>query len=167
MSRTICSFVLVFLLVAVVGNTVKGQEFRSFDDVNASGTSYNIFAKEGEATVEILVLGSLAGSGIYVVGADVELDELMALMGGTLFAEASDTETTVTVRLFREKAGKRELIYESKMEDMLTSPGLYPSLQDEDLVTVESVTKVRRRVTIFEAVGLLSTIATLVTVITR
>ena len=93
--------ICTYALVCSITPLVQAQEFKRFDNINAEGVSYHIFAKQGEATVQILVLGSM-GSGIYEVGVGTELDQLLALLGGTTLATSTGSETRVTVRLFRE-----------------------------------------------------------------
>jgi len=111
--------------------------------VTASGVSYHEFAKAGEATVEVLVMGS-GGSGIYILGVGTTLDQLLALIGGVPMTSTSNTQTRVTLRLFREEAGTRRLVYEAELTRLLTEPSAYPALQDGDVFTVEVESRVRR-----------------------
>lgn len=130
----ICAYTLVCFLTPLA----QAQEFKRFDELTAQGVSHYIFAKQGEATVQVLVLGS-ARPGIYELGVGVKLDQLLALTGGTPLVTNTGTETRVTVRLFRgEGSGQRDLVYEAPFERMLTEPGSYPTLQGGDVLTIET-----------------------------
>ena len=48
-------------------------------------------------------------------------------------ARTETSKTSVTVRLFREGGGRRDLVYEVSLERMLAEPDLYPPLQDGDV----------------------------------
>ena len=161
--NSICLFIVFILCMS----PVSAQEFKRLEDINSTGTAYNIFAKEGEATLQVLVLGNLGASGIYEIGANIELDQLLALSGATLPQNTSGVTTNVTVRLFREGAGRRELVYEAPMDQMLSEPGLYPSLQDGDLLTIDAVTRERNRITFLEGIRIVGAVAALITLFER
>lgn len=144
--RIVLASVLVGLMVP---SAYAQQQFGGISNKITQGTSYHIFADPGEATVEVLVLGG-SGQGIYIVGAGTRLDQLLALTGGVAIGSAApDTRTRANVRLYRQEAGQRTLVYENSLEDMLAEPGLYPSLQDGDVFAIEVISK--RRVRIREA----------------
>ncbi|HMB93799.1 MAG TPA: hypothetical protein VKP65_23300 [Rhodothermales bacterium] len=128
------------LLVAL---PVQAQELGRLGDVQATGTSYHVFARPGEATVQVLVVGS--SGGIYELGADTRLDEFLALIGGApgFGSSSSARKVKVTIQLYREQEGRRTLVYEAPMEQMVTEPGQYPRLQEGDVFVVEIVEKNR------------------------
>lgn len=134
---------LLVAMAMLIAWPIQAQEFGRVGDVEAVGTSYHVFTRPGEATVQVLVLG--AGGGIYEVAADTEIDEFLALMGGVpSFGVRSDkNRIEVTIRLYRGQEGARTLIYEAPIEEMLTNPGQYPELRDEDVFVVETVEKSR------------------------
>ena len=152
--------VFSFLLI-VSAISVQAQDFKRLEDINSTGTSYNIFAKEGEATFQVLVISDLGNSGIYEIGGDVELDQLLALMGVQTPESSNETSTKITVRLFREGAGRRELVYEASLEEMLTEPGQYPPLREDDLVAIETITRTRQPIDFIEGVRLVSSLASI------
>ena len=132
--------------------------------VEQSGTSYHAFVRPGEVTVEVLVLG--AGSdGLYEVGLDTRLDQLLALSGGALMTKEAQDETTI--RLFRQEGGQRTLIYESSLERMLLEPGQYPALQDGDVFVVERPEEDSGGFTWRDGISLVSSIASLTLIILR
>ncbi|MDX1546413.1 MAG: hypothetical protein R3247_05465 [Rhodothermales bacterium] len=119
---------------------VQAQEFKRLEELVAMGVSHHVFARQGEPTIQVLVLGSVGAPGVYEIGTGVELDQLLALSGGMSFESTEGSVTRVTIRLFREGSGQRSLVYEAPMERLLAEPGLYPLLQEGDVLTVEAVT---------------------------
>lgn len=147
-----CSFAL---LPAVSHAQVLGNPM----DVTTSGTSYRVFAQPGEPTVQILVLGESA-TGMYVVGSDTDLVELLALTGtGATMGSTADVVRRVTVRLMREQGGQRMVVYEQEFDDFLSEPASYPRLQDGDIFTVE--VEQRRRATFREVLDWTSRLASI------
>lgn len=139
------SVICCLLAAAVAVSEGRAQEFGRVGDIETRGTSYYVFARPGDATVQVLVMG--LGGGIYEISNGTRLDELLALVGG-----ASDTNIgqrterqvrTTTVRLYRMQGPQRVLIYEAPLQEMLLEPGTYPTLQDEDLFIVETLDETR------------------------
>src|SRR5690606_41312510 len=63
-----------------------------------------LFTHAGEPTIEVMVLGSDGADGIYGVGVDTELDQLLALAGGAaLGSRPRSTRRSVTIRLRSEE----------------------------------------------------------------
>ena len=120
-----------------------GQTFGRVGEIEARGTAYHVYARPGDATVQILVMG-LAG-GIYEVTDGTRLDELLALVGGAAGPEIGVQTPTVTrqttVRLYRGSEGNRSLIYAAPLEQVLLEPHEHPRLLDGDLFLIETVTR--------------------------
>ena len=134
------------LLVFAASMSARAQEFGRIDNLINTGTAYFAFAQPGEATVQVIVLGSVAAPGVYEIGISVDLGQLLALAGGPPLTETTGTTQSTsetTVRLFRESTGRRDLVYEAPLELLLTEPDLYPSLQDGDVFTIETVTRTK------------------------
>lgn len=123
------------------GTYGSGAYADPFGAVNASGAAYYQFSQPGEATVEVMVMNSLGNSGIFRIGRDLKLDELLLLTGSRPVTAQTGEKTRTTVQLFRHEGGRRTLIYEKRMEELLQEPGLAPGLQDGDVFVVESVVK--------------------------
>lgn len=148
-----------------VSSSAAAQFVASPQEVAATGTAYRVFVRPGEPIIRVQVLGDV-GSGIYDIGAATTISELIALAGGVPLSDASPTVTrTVTVRLFREHAGRRDLVYEATVADMIQQPGRYPVLQDGDVITVE--TQVRQRFNWREATSIVSAVASLTLLVLR
>lgn len=158
------------MLTLSMGSPVQAQDFAGISTRLTTGTSYHIFAKEGEATLQVLVLGSVGSPGVYEVGVATDLGQLLALTGGPPLESTTGSvrrSSEVTVRLFREEAGRRNLVYEAALERMLVEPGLYPALQDGDVFAVERITVERQRFGWREGLSLLSGLASLGLLIER
>jgi len=107
---------------------VKAQEFGRIGTYTITNTSYHAFARPGEATIQVLVLGSV-NAGIYEVGVGTDLGELLALTGTAIPERTKGEKRTLTIRLYREVDGIRNLIYEAPIQQMLNEPKNYPDLQ--------------------------------------
>jgi hypothetical protein len=125
----------------------------------AGGTAYYTFARPGQNTIEVLVLGG-GQSGIYEIGEDVNLGQLMALSGG---GGGGGRRTKVTIHHFRLKDGKREKILKEELGDF-AERSQYPSLQDGDVVRIETNQKLNWRDGLRIATTALSLTLTILTI---
>jgi len=105
--------------------------------VEAGGTAYYTFARPGQNTIEVIVLGG-GQSGIYRVGEDIDMGQLIALAGGGGSGGGGRRgRRKVTVHHFRLENGGRSKILEEDLEDF-AERSQYPSLQDGDVVRIET-----------------------------
>ena len=109
--------------------------------------------------MEILVLGNTA-SGLYVIGLETDMVELLALSGASTGVTNWREHRTVLIQLFRGPSNNRQLIAEARMQDVIAQPTLIPPLQDGDVVHIE--TQTRQRLTFMQIVRNISSVATLV-----
>ena len=124
----------------------------------AGGTAYYTFARPGQNTIEVLVLGGQAG--IYEIGEDINLGQLMALSGG---GGQGGNRTRVKIHLFRLENGERRKILEEEIGDF-ASRAQYPSLQDGDVVRVETRERLNWRDILQVSTSVISLAITLLTV---
>ena len=128
--HSVTGLVLCLMLIAGptwaqnIGGTAGGRQ--------AGGTAYYTFARPGQNTIEVLVLGGQ--SGIYEIGEDINLGQLMALSGG---GGRGGRRTKVKIHLFRLENGRRTKVLEEKIGDLAARPQ-YPSLQDGDVIRIET-----------------------------
>lgn len=99
--------------------------------METGGTAYYTFARPGQNTIEVLVLGG-GQSGVYEIGENINLGKLMALAGGG----GAGGNAKVTVNLFRLQDGKRTRVLKERLSTFATRPQ-YPPLQDGDVVRLE------------------------------
>ncbi len=98
----------------------------------AGGTAYYTFARPGQNTIEVLVLGGQAG--IYQIGENINLGQLVALAGG---GGRGGRRTKVRIYLFRIENGERRKVLEEGIGDFVER-SQYPSLQEGDVVRIET-----------------------------
>jgi hypothetical protein len=125
----------------------------------AGGTAYYTFARPGQNTIEVLVLGG-GQSGIYEIGENINLGQLMALAGG---GGRGGRRTKVKVHLFRLENGGRRKILEEEIGDLAERPQ-YPSLQEGDVVRIETRQKLNWRDGLRIATTALSLTLTILTI---
>ncbi|GEM_PF-5899362 len=114
--------------------------------------------------MEILVLGNTA-SGLYVIGLETDMVELLALSGASTGITNYREHRTVLIQLFRGPGNNRQKIAEARMQDIIAQPTLFPPLQNGDVVHIE--TKTRQRLTFMQIVRNISSVATLVFIAER
>lgn len=135
-----------------------GQQQGTGGGIQAGGTSYYTFARPGQNTIEVLVLGGQ--SGIYEVGENINMGQLVALSGG---GGGGGRRTRVTVRHFRLEDGQRKKILDQDLDDF-AERSQYPSLQDGDVIRIETSQKIGWRDGLRIATTALSLTLTLLTV---
>ena len=156
------AILILGLFMALPG---QAQDFAQLDNTINTGMSYHVFAKPGEVTVRILVLGEAGG--IYDVGESTQVDEFLALIGGApgFGVRSSQNRTKVTIQLYRDEGIRRRLVYEAPMEEMFQEPGQYPDLQDGDIFVVEVIEK--SRISWRDVLSVVTSISSLVLLIVR
>lgn len=131
------------VLALTLAPSVQAQEIGRVGDVIATDVPYYVFTRPGAPTVQVYVIGAGA-SGIYEVSAGTGLDELLALAAGVPGVPESRERREVTLRLFRETAGTRTVVYEEGLRQFLSAGSeTYPTLQEGDIFEVEVVLEPR------------------------
>lgn len=102
--------------------------------LETSGTSYYTFARPGQNTIEVLILGDVGRSGLYRIGEDTDLAQLMALSGGT----GTGNQGNTTIRLYRPDNGQRDLIFEADLDEFIARSGAVPALEEGDVIRVRT-----------------------------
>jgi hypothetical protein len=129
-------FAVVFVMVSLLGASPSlGQQI---GDIQTGGTAFYTFARPGQNTIRVLVIGG-GRSGIYEIGDNLELSELLALSGGG----GATGQTKTTVRLYRSTRDGRQEIFEARLKDFIERSAEHPSLQGGDLVQIETVQRQR------------------------
>ncbi|MEM1144592.1 MAG: hypothetical protein AAGI88_18585 [Pseudomonadota bacterium] len=134
--RSACVAVCVALLAAPL---LSAQEIGRFEQIETNTAPYYFHLKPGEATTQVYVWGAVVLPGVYEVGATTDLGKLLSLAGGPATSRPviEPGSRTSTIKLFRAEEGRRLLLYEALVEDMIEEPSAYPALRDGDVITVE------------------------------
>ena len=124
------------------GAPATAQEGSSYDriDETRSTVAYFFHARPGVPTIQVSVWGTVPRPGIYEVSERTSLDRLMTMAGGApIEARSENEEAKITIRLFREQEqGGREMLYKAPLQDLLRDTEAYPSLNDGDVLVVET-----------------------------
>lgn len=134
-----CHYIRLSLFACVLLALVVPLESQAqFTDFRSEGTNYFTFARPGENTIQILLLGDTGRDGIYEIGEGTDLAEFIALAGGAGESPLGAGERrNITVRLLRPgEDGQRRVVYESGMSELLERRD-YPTLESDDVLRVE------------------------------
>lgn len=135
------SFLALSVLLSLPILDAAAQEYRA--PAAGSGIQYFTYVNPGEPSVRLMVVGS-ATTGMYEVGIETTLAELLVFANGANVASSSsNTRTTVKVKLYRGDDVRRDVIYEASMEELLTNPGESPQLMEGDIFLVDAITRTR------------------------
>lgn len=160
--RAVVLSVLLCTLSVAAPPAARAQVLGTPTEVTASGVSYHIFSRPGEATIQVLVMGDASG-GVYVVGASTTMGELLALAGGTqIGSPQAGIVRNVDIRLLREEGGQRAVIYEAPIKQALLEPHAYPTLQDGDVLIVEARSRRAFGQQLREALSITSSLTSLI-----
>lgn len=118
----------------------RGQAFGRVEETK-SNVAYFYHARPGEATVQLSVWGTVPRPGIYEIPDTTDLDKLLTMAGGAPLEARQEGQKapSITVRVYRPEKNGRAQIFEAPLERMLQGNTTYPSLQDNDIVVVETV----------------------------
>jgi hypothetical protein len=111
--------------------------------LQAEGTSYYVYARPGQNTIQVTVLGSGVQTGIYELGEGTDLERLVALGGYSPGVRQSSNDRSVSIQLYRNSDGQRELIYDASLEAMIAAEAPAPMLQMGDIARIEVVDRER------------------------
>lgn len=132
----------------------------------AAGTSYHAFYEPGETVIRLFVMGEGINSGLYAIGAQTTLNELLALSGAGIGVSSSfEIDRSTTMRLLRRQGEGYDVIYEAPLNQALREPGRHPDLQENDLLELEQ--ELERRFTVRDLFTYASGISSLTLLIFR
>lgn len=139
------TFVVAILLVLGFAQAGLAQEFGRTQELleGNNQTAYFVFARPGEATIQVHVMGA-GGSGVYEVSEETDLGTLLVLTGGMMLPpRLKGEERNTTIRLYHREGDRRSLSYEASLEAFVADPGGYPLLREGDVVAIETIEKRR------------------------
>jgi len=160
------SFALALLLASTAAvSPAEAQSAYNRIDETRSSVAYFYHARPGVPTLQVSVWGTVPRPGIYEVPEETGIARLMTMAGGApIEARSENEEAKITIRLFREQEqGAREMLYKAPLQDLLRDTEAYPSLNDGDVLVVETeVESGFRWRDVFSLVGSLSSLVLVV-----
>lgn len=129
------------LLLALTGPSVAQPTVPSpTPDVISQGTSYFVFTEPGAPTIEVLLVTDGGRAGIFRLAEETTLTEFIALAGsaGPPSEETRQVIRTTTIRVLRLEGGLRRPVYEATPQQLIREPGQHPTLQDGDIVEIDT-----------------------------
>ena len=135
-TKSVYPFTVVLVMISLLGASPSlGQQI---GDIQTGGTAFYTFARPGQNTIRVLVIGG-GRSGIYEIGDNLNLAELVALSGGS----GATGRTKTTVRLYRSTDDGRQQVFEARQKDFIERSAEHPSLQGGDLIQIETIQRQR------------------------
>lgn len=110
------------------------------DEPETRRVAFYRYVEPGQATMRISIWGNVDAPGRYEVQAGTDLLELLSLAGGPTDRLQRSNETLRTsVVLSRKTDMSLSIIFEAPLIDLTTGLTSYPSLQDEDLLKIDTM----------------------------
>lgn len=152
-----CFLVLCFSGVLLVQAQVLPEQ------EGARPVAFYKYLERGESAIQVNVWGDVNAAGRYEVKVGTGLLELLFLAGAPTERSLSDREIrTSVIRLSRKSGDRWQVVLETPLENLLNLQQPDPTLQDEDILKIE--TRVRQRFNwrdLLTVVGTLGTLALL------
>lgn len=101
-------------------------------------TYVNRYAPPGASTIQVYIWGSVGTTGIWRIEPDLDLVELLSVAGVTgIGTDEPEIRQRVNLRIYREGAAGRRMIYEERLDEVLAEGASYPLLESRDVLEVE------------------------------
>ena len=121
---------VVFATVALF--TVVG----SVESTESNSGDYYFYVQPGERTIQVNMIGAVRSPGLYEIGTDVSLGQLLALSGGPIInSRQKRNKRDTQIRVIRGGA----VTYNVNIEESETPYVNFSGLQEGDIVRVDVV----------------------------
>lgn len=156
-----CTYILAALLAATLlvptgVSTALAQQIPQSEFLTPNVKEYG---RPGYPMMTIYVWGN-ADTGVWNVEEGTDLLEFLSVVSRVQFGEnRPDQRATEILRLYRDGRAEGEPFFESRVEDLFTRRDSYPTLQEGDIIVLE--TKVKGRFTwrdVGQVVGVAATV---------
>ena len=137
MSRNI--FAGALILLAFLGTVESdAQTLGRVESTESSAPDYYYFVQPGERTIQLHIIGSVSNPGLYEVGSETTLGQVLAIAGGPVMnPRPARNKRKVEVRVIR-SSGQ---VYFADLEDENTRYVDFSGMQEGDIVRVDVVEK--------------------------
>jgi len=99
----------------------------------------NRYAPPGSSTIQVYIWGSVATPGIWRIQPSLDLVELLSAVRVTgVGQDQPGFNQQVRLRIYRTTGGDRREIYEERLDNVLAEGASYPTLQEGDVLEVET-----------------------------
>jgi len=154
-SATLVSVVLLFAMIPL---QTRAQDVPQ--DAEELGTpNVKEYARPGYPVITVYVWGN-ADTGVWNVEKGTDLLEFVSVVSRAQFGGRSPEERSVQIlKLYRDGRAEGTPFFESRIEELFTRTDTYPSLQENDILVLE--TEVKSRFTwrdVSQVVGLAATV---------
>ncbi len=129
---------LLALCVAPSGEVAAQDAPQATPGLTSPLENPNRFARPGMPTNEVWVWGEVSQPGIWRVERGADLVQFLShLRVPGALQERAGTRTRYTLKIYRGQPRERDLIFETRLDELLEQGGDYPELQDGDILAVE------------------------------
>lgn len=131
------SVVVLLVFVALSGAIeVNAQSLGRVESTESNSSDYYFYVQPGERTIQVNLIGAVRSPGLYEVGTNVTLGQILALSGGPMMNPRQKRNRRATeVRVIRDG----RVTYNVNIEDSETPYVDFEGLQEGDIVRVDVV----------------------------
>lgn len=130
------------LLLSVTLVSIAAGQGRDPSLSQANYAAFYSYSEPGDLTIRVSAWGAVRFPGLYEIPRGTDLQSLFSLSGGPQLGERERrSKRNMTIELFRDIDGQRQLIYRQQMENDITGMDSNPVLEDGDVLSVQSVTR--------------------------
>ena len=150
----------MLLVTSFVGSALaQSQPISQLEERSrTSAASYYNYVDPGQAPIRVNVWGAVRNPGLYNVPSDTHLSTLISLAGGPEIASRNQRERReILLCLSRDAEGRRQIIYETLLENEVLQGEEDPLLQEGDMLAVDIIQ--RQRFSWRDALPIVSTVA--------
>ncbi len=127
----------MFVLASLVGTVeVSAQTLGRVESTNSTAPDYYFFVQPGERTIQVYLIGALGNPGLYEVGSETTLGQVLAIAGGpSMTTLQARNKRKTEIRVIR-SSGEA---YFANLDDSLTPYVDFPGLREGDIVRVDVI----------------------------
>ncbi len=133
-NRVVFATVALFTVVGSV--QLHAQTLGRVESTESNSGDYYFYVQPGERTIQVNMIGAVRSPGLYEIGTDVSLGQLLALSGGPIInSRQKRNKRDTQIRVIRGGA----VTYNVNIEESETPYVNFSGLQEGDIVRVDVV----------------------------
>lgn len=135
---------LLLLLGGLMAGPAQAQVVSDLERSRYGQAAYYNYAEPGDVTLLVNVWGTVRNPGLYEIPQRTRLSTLLSVAGGPIVGQRSRREDrAIQIRLYREEAGGRQVVFDTTMENELFATNADPELRAGDILVVETLVRQR------------------------